>query len=352
MQTHPTIDKVFKNIGQNVTAAAVLRVFEEGGVNIAHPSSLEDFADYESLLEEPQDGRTPVGLPIVQPLKRGDTGQLVGALQRALNAAGDVLDTDGIFGGGTEDAVRRYQQDHAIPDPDGVAGVHTQQALGCVVGMGIDVYSGTREVKWGKVKESGIELAYAKGFQKVADPLIRQNIEGCRAADMPLGSYLFDDPRLSPAEIVGGFLDAVGRPYSLDLPPVLDQETGTSEEVRAGHWTVARQRQLLARSIEILDRLAQATGRFPGFYTSPRRIRNFLAGGEGLPDHAWPWWVAYNSRVDTGPVDPWEEWLLRQFTSRGRVQFGVDGILPGRKFPEALDCDWVAPGALERLLAL
>ena len=62
-------------------------------------------------------------------LKIGSTGPAVQLLQLALNRAGyGQLDTDGIFGPGTEAALRRFQASRGIP-ADGVAGNQTHRAI-------------------------------------------------------------------------------------------------------------------------------------------------------------------------------------------------------------------------------
>ncbi|MGN0982348.1 MAG: M14 family zinc carboxypeptidase [Candidatus Limivicinus sp.] len=62
-------------------------------------------------------------------LKTGSTGPAVQLLQLALNRAGyGPLDTDGMFGSGTEAALRRFQSARGIP-ADGVAGNQTHRAI-------------------------------------------------------------------------------------------------------------------------------------------------------------------------------------------------------------------------------
>lgn len=63
-----------------------------------------------------------------KPLRRGDTGLDVKALQLALRAAGHELVTDSEFGGITETAVRDFQQAHRLA-ADGVVGPLTAIAL-------------------------------------------------------------------------------------------------------------------------------------------------------------------------------------------------------------------------------
>jgi Putative peptidoglycan binding domain/D-alanyl-D-alanine carboxypeptidase len=70
----------------------------------------------------------PAMLPEVA-LSIGDRGQSVKKLQEALNAQGEDLTTDGIFGPSTHAAVVAFQAKHGL-NPDGVVGPRTRAALG------------------------------------------------------------------------------------------------------------------------------------------------------------------------------------------------------------------------------
>ena len=62
-------------------------------------------------------------------IRRGDRGEEVKTVQRALNRFGFNLDDDGIFGGDTEAAVRQFQVRNGL-DVDGIVGEDTLNALG------------------------------------------------------------------------------------------------------------------------------------------------------------------------------------------------------------------------------
>jgi len=62
------------------------------------------------------------------PLKMGSDGADVIVLQQALSAAGYRVEDDGIFGQGTESAVRRFQAQHGLPS-DGIVGPGTAGKL-------------------------------------------------------------------------------------------------------------------------------------------------------------------------------------------------------------------------------
>jgi hypothetical protein len=62
-------------------------------------------------------------------LSIGDRGQMVKKLQEQLNARGEDVSTDGIFGPGTHAAVIAFQAKNGLT-PDGLVGRRTREALG------------------------------------------------------------------------------------------------------------------------------------------------------------------------------------------------------------------------------
>lgn len=62
-------------------------------------------------------------------IKRGSTGDAVKGLQNALRALSyNVGSIDGVFGNGTETALKEFQRQNGLSD-DGIAGPHTWAAL-------------------------------------------------------------------------------------------------------------------------------------------------------------------------------------------------------------------------------
>ena len=61
-------------------------------------------------------------------VKKGDDGTPVRWVQKKLNKAGYKLSVDGIFGGGTDKAVRNFQEKN-VPPADGKVGRNTRNAL-------------------------------------------------------------------------------------------------------------------------------------------------------------------------------------------------------------------------------
>lgn len=75
------------------------------------------------------------GVELARTLKKGTEGTDVRYLQRRLNALGFAVALDGIYGAGTDDAVRKLQKAHGY-DVDGVVGSATNKLLNQQIGLG------------------------------------------------------------------------------------------------------------------------------------------------------------------------------------------------------------------------
>lgn len=75
--------------------------------------------------EEEVSGTVTIELSV---LRQGSTGEQVKTLQRLLNAFGNKLATDGVFGGLTWSALKAYQKSHSL-EVDGVCGKNTWTSL-------------------------------------------------------------------------------------------------------------------------------------------------------------------------------------------------------------------------------
>jgi peptidoglycan DL-endopeptidase CwlO len=75
------------------------------------------------------------GGELVRTLKHGSEGTDVRYLQRRLNALGFAIAHDGVYGPGTEDAVRKLQKAHGY-DVDGIVGRATDHLLNQQIGLG------------------------------------------------------------------------------------------------------------------------------------------------------------------------------------------------------------------------
>lgn len=279
-------------------------------------------------------------MPLPSPgfvLRRGAAGQEVKRLQSALNDHhGTHLVADGRFGPKTEAVVRDFQLRSDIAgDPLGTAGPAVLQALGCEVYAGIDVSRYQGNINWHRASKDpqGIRFVIIKASQKSKAERLDEYRAGAHSVGLGVGFYHFWKPTRSPEREVATFMDAVGELRADEFRPILDVEDRT----------FGKPALMLERVIETVRLLEQETGRRPVIYTSNGIIKGHLAGAVGLPALADLWTCEYVSGVDPGDVlSPWSEWLLWQYTSRGHA----DGV-PSK----GLDMDWMAGGALERLLA-
>ncbi len=197
--------------------------------------------------------------------------------------------------------------------------------------LGIDVSNHQGQVNWKKVAGHGVKFAWVKATEGThfSDPFLRPNLEGARAAGVPVGAYHFARPdRNQPKAEADYFLAALGPLKAGDLLPVLDFETAAPalNEAALTAWA--------ARWLEIVE---ERIGGPAVFYSYPSFIDGRM-GGARLLDGCKLWLADY------GPDDgrqhspryqfPHMAKVARQFTSKGRVA-GVNG-----------NCDLNVAGAL------
>lgn len=94
-------------------------------------STLGQWAEWGELADVDYSGVAYEAYAMPKPtLRKGDKGDAVKYLQELLNAEypNEVIAVDGIFGSGTQAAVRAYQHDHGL-NPDGIVGALTWAEL-------------------------------------------------------------------------------------------------------------------------------------------------------------------------------------------------------------------------------
>lgn len=82
----------------------------------------------QAATDKPAAGKPAAKTPTYPTIRRGDRGELVVQLQSLLAKDGSTLEIDGIFGPGTQSAVRAFQQRHGLI-VDGIVGPQTWGAL-------------------------------------------------------------------------------------------------------------------------------------------------------------------------------------------------------------------------------
>lgn len=266
-------------------------------------------------------------------LRRGNKGQEVARLQFKLG----IVD-DGIFGGQTESAVRRYQSDKGLV-VDGIAGENTLTMLGIPVYLGIDVSTWNGDIEWEKVANDYVKFAYVKlteGRTYVSNQA--DELEKARCAGLAVGPYHFGRP-----DTDAGLTDAAAEARHFldnydyragDMRPVLDMEKGmkTDDDYNI-RW-----------ALRFCDVVEDELGTRPLIYTARWYVQSYFERAQdqllyelGLEDL---WWAEY-SEEQHKPLRPWSQWKLWQFTNRGVVD-GIRG---------SVDLNWCAGGQFGTLFS-
>jgi murein L,D-transpeptidase YcbB/YkuD len=133
-----TLNKILDTRGDNKTQvglAKIAPIFNSHGWYWGGGFPTEDAMHFELSEQKIRElhaagvfGGAVTSLPATA-LSIGDRGQQVKRLQEALNAQGENLTADGIFGPGTHAAVVSFQARHGL-NPDGIVGPATRAALG------------------------------------------------------------------------------------------------------------------------------------------------------------------------------------------------------------------------------
>jgi lysozyme len=264
-------------------------------------------------------------------MKQGNRGQEVARLQNAL-----CIDSDGIFGSKTKEAVQAYQKAQGLA-VDGIAGPDTLSRLDIPVQMGIDVSKWNKSPNWDKVVEDGVKFAYVKmseGRTYVSER--KGEIDSARCAGLAVGAYHFARPDTDPSGH-----DAVAEAHHFletynarpnDMRPVLDMEKGLKQDDNYN----------LEWAWKFCDIVEANLGKRPIIYTARWYVQAYFENGDpdlvarlGTEDL---WWAEYDDE-QSKKLAPWNEWLMWQFTGSGTIN-GVEGNC---------DVNWCAGGRMKDL---
>tara|TARA_R110002074_G_C12448121_1_gene658294 strand:- start:98 stop:940 length:843 start_codon:yes stop_codon:yes gene_type:complete len=271
-------------------------------------------------------------------LRKGDKGQEVGRLQLKIGTG-----VDGIFGSGTERAVKEYQEDNGL-SVDGIAGSHTLGSLGIEVIPGIDVSSHNGTIDFKKVADAGVKYAWIKITEGTThqNPGFEKKFNDARKNGIHVGAYHFARPDTYTGDPLDWEREATNFLLQLekvgiecgDMIPMIDVENGVKTDDNYNcEWF-----------LNWMDKVGCETKTRPIVYTARWAWQLYIMKADKdlqnkLVTH--PVWLAsYNSGVEperkTGLWDKWDVW---QWTGSGEVP-GVRG-----------DCDqnWVAGGQLDKL---
>ncbi len=260
-------------------------------------------------------------------LKRGSKGDDVKTLQQGLAKLGYNISTDGIFGGGTEAIVIRFQNDHDL-SPDGVVGTNTWAVLNDLLAarsiFGIDVSHHNGTINWNDVPRSQANFVFCKATQgrSFIDPMLHAYMNELKRIDFIRGVYHFLTFKdVSAIDQVNNFINS-GIDFSMPgtLPPVLDVEWQQSDSLN--QFIIDNRAQCVKKIKDWLDAVEVATGRLPIIYTNRSFWKDYLDNPAGFQNY--PLWVAsYRNDAPRLP-EGWDDYSIWQYTESGSVQ-GISG---------------------------
>jgi lysozyme len=173
---------------------------------------------------------------------------------------------------------------------------------------GIDVSHHQGEIDWTKVAADDVGFAIIKASEggDYVDERFAENLQGARAAGLPVGAYHYFTLCRPGAEQAANFIAAVPRDQGL-LPPVVDLEY-------EGNCAADRTPEAVRAELDaFLAPVEAAFGQQAVFYITYGFFNDYA---KYLPKRAlWTRWIAWH------PAD--ENWLLWQYHNKGHV----DGIV-------------------------
>ncbi len=187
---------------------------------------------------------------------------------------------------------------------------------------GIDVYHGTGNVHWARVKETGASFGICKATEGlyIIDAHLGRNLQGMQQANMVRGAYHCYKFGVDPIQQADHYVEAIraaGYDFTDDLPLAmgLDDRKGASFQ---GHTIVQRDTRLF------MDRLEQETHKRPILYGDREFIDRYLGSGF----NSYPLWLSEYSHESAPANLPsgWTDWTIWQCSQSGTVA-GVDRSL-------------------------
>lgn len=196
--------------------------------------------------------------------------------------------------------------------------------------LGVDVSTFQGTVNWNSMKSAGVEFGFAKATEGVdfTDTRFVQNMNGARAAGVPIGPYhygrpdsfegtLADPVKIDAINEANDFVDAI-EPFYNDYPgaylrPVLDvEELPSTAEIN----TVSEQRSYLSDWINdfasvVVDRL----GVEPIIYLNANYANNYV--DSTIADYdLWiaRWTYNTNNRPTNANLGAWDDWDFWQWS--------------------------------------
>ena len=161
--------------------------------------------------------------------------------------------------------------------------------------LGIDISEFQGDINWTKVKNDGIKFAFircgGRGYTKgtcYEDKKFGQNVKRAQAAGVKVGVYFFSQA-ITVAEAVeeASLTIAMCKDYNIDLPVVMDWETGS------GYRTQPLKGELFAQVIDAYCFMIKKSGYTPCVYLCTDDINNRLGKYSGQILGKYKLWYAY-----------------------------------------------------------
>lgn len=193
----------------------------------------------------------------------------------------------------------------------------------------IDVSHYQGPVDWKTVREE-IDIAYVKATEgaTLVDACFALHWSRMKQAKVQRGAYHYFNPRRPGKEQADNFLAVytAAQYDASDLPPALDLEDGDAFKAAGGT-------RVLPEIQVWLDTVEKETKKKPIIYTGPNFWKRALSNDERFAGYGL--WVV--DIVTNGPKlpDPWDEYVMWQFTFAGEVD-GVAGAVDIDRVREGL----------------
>jgi GH25 family lysozyme M1 (1,4-beta-N-acetylmuramidase) len=207
-----------------------------------------------------------------------------------------------------------------------VAETDTEDALtracataGTLRGIDVSYYQGT--IDWDRVKDDGVEFAFIRVSDGLANPdsKFARNWAEAKRVGLRRGAYQYFRPNRDATAQADLLLGRMGALEAGDLPPVIDVETSGGLSSRS----------VASRVHTWLDHVESQTGVTPIIYTGPYFWRDSVGGPSFGAEH--PLWVAHYTTGCPLVPNPWNKWTFHQFTESGRVS-GISGGVDTNRF--------------------
>ncbi|WP_051633535.1 GH25 family lysozyme [Bacillus sp. UNC41MFS5] len=202
---------------------------------------------------------------------------------------------------------------------------------------GIDVSHWQGTINWNQVKNSGIAFVYAKASEGTTytDTMFSTNVQGARAAGLPIGAYHYARPSApynpdeakAEAQYFVNVMKNGGMGDFGDIMPVLDLEepaaTGTLTSDEIASWARV-----------FTDTVKSLTKRQVMVYTGAWFVQQYNDFGGKLSD--LPVWIARYGITQPPAVGGWTQWTAWQYSDRGTIP-GILGPVDLDYGPTSID---------------